>query len=158
MLTDHEGQRLVVRFLSAAAVQGEVLSSSLPADVQKLIIDHISSVEQLEVLLLLYRSAMKEGSATAEWSAMAVGRELRIDVGSASDRLADLAARGFLSARGSQDLLYRYDPKNTDLDRAVGGLDRCYPEQRVTVINLIFSKPIDKIRTFADAFKLKEDN
>ena len=27
----------------------------------------------------------------------------------------------------------------------------------MTVINLIFSKPVDKIRTFADAFRLRKD-
>jgi hypothetical protein len=30
-------------------------------------------------------------------------------------------------------------------------------KRRVTVINSIYSKPIDKIRTFADAFRLRKD-
>ena len=28
---------------------------------------------------------------------------------------------------------------------------------RVTVIGMIFSKPIDKIRSFADAFRIRKD-
>jgi hypothetical protein len=32
-----------------------------------------------------------------------------------------------------------------------------YPRFRVSIINLIFSKPIDKIRTFADAFRLTKE-
>ena len=44
-----------------------------------------------------------------------------------------------------------------DLHRAVAGLAREYAARRVTVIGLIFSKPVDKIRSFADAFRLRRD-
>lgn len=133
------------------------MTSGLSAEVEKLIIDHISSVAQLEVLLLLYNSAQCAGGGNAEWSALAVSKELRIDANSAAERLADLCSRGFIVSRGDKELHYHFYPKSSDLERAVYGLAKCYSEQRVSVINLIFSKPLDKIRTFADAFKLKGD-
>jgi len=39
--------------------------------------------------------------------------------------------------------------------RAVGTWS--YADRRVTVIGLIFSKPVDKIRSFADAFRIRKD-
>ena len=51
-------------------------------------------------------------------------------------------------------LAARYGPEPID-DRSA--LDRAYAERRVTVINLIFSKPIDKLRSFADAFRIKKE-
>ena len=44
-----------------------------------------------------------------------------------------------------------------ELDQAVVRLAKDYAERRVTVITLIFSKPVDKLRTFADAFRLRKD-
>ena len=111
---------------------------------------HISSIEQLEVLLLLRREA---GRA---WSGDAVARELRINPESARARLEDLDARGLLAREGPDE--YRYSPRTGELDRAVAATARAYADLRVTVINHIFSKPVDKIRTFADAFKLKGDS
>jgi hypothetical protein len=43
------------------------------------------------------------------------------------------------------------------LDAAVAQLAKDYAERRVSVITLIFSKPVDKLRTFADAFRLRKD-
>jgi hypothetical protein len=52
---------------------------------------------------------------------------------------------------------YRYAPRTDDLGQAVAQLAREYPVYRVSIVNLIFSKPIDKIRTFADAFRFTKD-
>jgi hypothetical protein len=118
---------------------------------KKFIAEHINSVEQLEVLLFLHSNTSKE------FSAADLSRELRIDPGSAATRLADLHFHGFLSVNGSEPPLYRYNPKLSDQDRAVNSISQTYLKHRYTVINLIFSKPIDKIRTFADAFKFKKE-
>jgi hypothetical protein len=119
----------------------------IPKEVRQLIIEHISSIEQLEILLLLYREPARA------WSADAVARELRIHTASAAARLADLRDRGFAAADGAA--AYRYRPGGAP-DGAVDGLARAYAERRVTVIELIFSKPLDNVRVFADAFRLKK--
>lgn len=106
--------------------------------------DNIESVEQLEVLLLLRREAARS------FSPGAVGRELRIAEGSAAGRLVDLHARGLLQREAAEE--YRYRPESAALDDAVARLSAAYAERRVSIINLIFSKPTEKIRSFADAF------
>ena len=82
-------------------------------------------------------------------------RELRIAAASAEDRLCDLTRRGMLQPTDEQN--YRYAPRERRLDEAVGALASAYSERRVSVINLIFSKPTDRIRTFADAFRVRRD-
>ncbi len=120
--------------------------TGLPDVVARFIADHIDSVEQMEVLLLLRREPHRR------WDADAVGRELRIAAASAGDRLRDLAGRGLLE--GAQDG-YRYAPESPSLGDAVDQLDAAYGERRVSVINHIFSRPSERISTFADAFTLR---
>lgn len=128
-------------------------AGDLPEGVRRLIADSIDSVEQLEILLLLLQHPERT------WTAETVARELRVSSLSAGDRLEDLTRDALLArVKGGEE--YRYAPGSAALDEAVRGLATAYTERRVTVINLIFSKPVDKIRTFADAFRLrkKEDD
>ncbi|HLM42455.1 MAG TPA: hypothetical protein VK458_01255 [Myxococcaceae bacterium] len=127
-------------------------SNDLPEDVRNLITDHIESVEQLEILLLLHQ----HGSRV--WTADSVARELRVAPNSAGERMDELARASILARTQGSAVEYRYAPKSPSLDVAVAGLARAYSERRVTVINFIFSKPVDKIRTFADAFRLRKDD
>lgn len=107
------------------------------------------SVEQLEILLLL------RAHRGRDWSAEEIAKELRIAALSAANRLLDLAGRGLLVEASPGR--FRYEPNDQALGAAVEGLAKVYPERRVSVIEIIFSKPNDVIRTFADAFKLRRD-
>lgn len=113
--------------------------------------DHIDSVEQLEVLLLLQRSAV-------DWTSHAVAAELRIDPASAQRRLEALATASFAEADGAS---FRYR-RGGPYDAAVRQLARVYTERRVSVITLIFTKPVrpenDPVRALAEAFRLRGRN
>jgi DNA-binding HxlR family transcriptional regulator len=121
-------------------------------EVKRFISEYINSVELLEVLLLI-RSAAKK-----EWSVDSISGELRSSPESVSKRLTDLCARGLVSRRDMPVPIYRYDPKTKELDVAITGLAQAYAERRTRVIDLIFSKPIDTLRNFSDAFKLRKDD
>lgn len=127
-------------------------AGDLPEAVRRLIADHIDSVEQLEILLLLHQHPERS------WTAESVARELRVSPLSAGDRLKDMGRASILSKVQGTEGEYRYAPESQQLAEAVAGLATAYAERRVTVINLIFSKPVDKIRTFADAFRLRRDD
>jgi len=120
--------------------------------VQQFLIKYIHSVDQLEILLLLKNEPQKE------WAAEEVARALFTQAEAADARLAELATYQLLLEKkiGNQTT-YHYAARG-DLDRAVQDLAEAYPKYRVTIINLIFSKPIDKIRTFADAFRIKKED
>jgi hypothetical protein len=127
------------------------VAQELPSDVAQFIVEYVDSVEQLEVLLLVRATAPKD------WDGPAVARELRIDSRSAGNRLAGMAARGLLVTTDEAAGRYRFDPKSPELKRVVGRLADTYDERRVSVITLIFSKPNDTIRSFADAFRIRKD-
>jgi predicted ArsR family transcriptional regulator len=124
----------------------------IPADVERFIAETISSVEQLEVLLLLH------GTSPQEWTAETVARELRIAAASAARRLANLRARGLLSSSNEPEPTYRFSPREPDDATVVGALAETYATRRVSVITLIFSKPNDAVRLFADAFKIRQED
>ena len=128
------------------------MASGIAKNVEQFIHDNINSMEQLEVLVLL------AGDPQQEWSATRVSQELRIQPESAAMRLADLHDKGILALRQEDELQYSYKPNTGALEEAVRGLISTYEERRVTVINLIFSKPVDNVRVFADAFRLKKED
>jgi hypothetical protein len=134
-------------------VQGETVAAedAIPNDVKGFIAAHVESVLQLELLLLLHAQAPRQ------WTAQELAQELRIDAAWAPGQLAGLAEAGVLAATADVPPAYRYDPRTPQLDDAVRGLAREYETRRVTIIGLIFSKPIDKIRSFADAFRIRKD-
>ncbi|MBW3594711.1 MAG: hypothetical protein KY391_03960 [Actinobacteria bacterium] len=124
------------------------MAQKVPEDAQNLIARHIHSVAQLE--LLLYLRDRRGEVVTPE----SVGRDQKVGPDMARDLLTDLAGRGFLTEK---DGGFIYDPKSP-LDRQVDELAGAYNAYRVTVINLIFSKPSEGVQSFADAFRVRRDD
>ncbi len=114
---------------------------------------HIDSVEQLEVLLLMRNDPSKG------WSAADVSRQLRSSPVSAALRLEKLTAlRLIVKTEPSQHTFtFRYEPSTPELADRVTALSEAYLVRRVTVIDLIFSNPVEKIQSLADAFKIRGD-
>ena len=128
--------------------------SGLSQEIKKFISDHIHSIEQLEILLLLHSQPDRE------FTAAATAQELRIEPDSAAERLAALSGQQMLAVRaagGAAEPAYRFAPANAHLHSLVQQLAEAYRQYRVRVITAIFSKPVDKVRSFADAFKLRRD-
>jgi hypothetical protein len=92
------------------------------------------------------------------WAAAEIARQLYIPEDMAVSLLADLARNGFASAASGDAPRYTYPAANPQLDPLIDELAAVYQERRVAVISLIYSKPIDKVQTFADAFRLRKEN
>jgi predicted ArsR family transcriptional regulator len=124
-----------------------VSENGIAEPVRRFLSAHISSIEQLEVLVLLRTTASRE------WSAAEVSRELGSSVMSIQDRLGDLAARGILVVReAGPQLVYRYAPASDETRAIIDGLAQAYRERRLTVVNLIYSRPASDARVFSEAF------
>jgi hypothetical protein len=128
-----------------------VSSEGIPDNVITFIRDHIESVEQLEILLLLH--AQRE----RDWSAEEVAKALRSSSISAEKRLSQFATLKLLTEKKDSPNRYRFAPATESLGAVVGALAEAYLIRRVTVIDLIFSKPSATLKIFADAFKIRED-
>ena len=119
-------------------------------EVRRFIQDTISSVEQLEVLLFMMSNADKD------WSAAQVSDRVRLQPESVEARLRELADADILVKRLGQEATYCYAPKSSAVAEELGAsLSKAYQEGRDTVIQLIYTRPMDNIRIFADAFRIK---
>lgn len=108
----------------------------------------IRSVWALEVLVCLKRDAGRS------WRANELERELRSSAVAIRDALASLQAAQLIVEPDSGN--YRYDPKSPELDRIADLIERTYITTPMTLIKALFADPNEKLRLFADAFKLKE--
>jgi len=123
--------------------------SELSGELQPFIAEHIESLEKLEVLLLLH------GNPATVWSAQDVYQAIQSSQLSVARRLRELIAQGFL-AEVSKDQ-FQFRPKNKELSAMVDLLKTEYQVRRIRVIEAIFSKSTEKMRQFADAFKIRKD-
>jgi hypothetical protein len=136
------------------------MSVELAAEVQRFILDHLSSVEQLETLVLMRAERQRQ------WTAEDVSRALYSSPNAVQMRLDELAAHGLVRAGDpSSDpgqptntpKTYCYDPHDPEKDRLLEIVVNQYRERRVAVIGLIYSKQSSQVQAFADAFRLRKD-
>jgi hypothetical protein len=111
----------------------------------RFVASHIVSVEQLEILLLLRQHRDRALTASE------LNDVIRSSESSVGSRLVDLERRGLVRREQTR---FRYQPPS-ELEELLSDLAAAYAEQRYTVIDLIFAKGNDKLRVFADAFKVR---
>ena len=127
------------------------MADDFPADVRAFIATHISSIAQLEMLLLL------RSDPTKQWDVEEISKTLYATPEMSAGQLANLQACGLLAVAEGSESRYQYWPSTPELDRVVGKLEELYRERRVSVITVLYSEPVNKVQTFADAFKLRKD-
>ena len=123
----------------------------IPEIVRRFIIDHINSVESLEILLLLSTGTIRE------YTAEEISRTLCTSLESAAARLRELHQTKLLArVETAQSLKYRFDPAAPEA-KVVPELEKVYKMRPVSVISFIYSNPTDPLRAFSDAFRLRKD-
>jgi predicted transcriptional regulator len=123
-------------------------SARLDQNIEKFIYACINSVEQLEILLLL--------RSRSELDADTITQELRTTSTSVEKRLSDLMRKNLVVMRENDGKkTYVYEPAAQYVN-VMEQLATVYTTYRVSVINLIFSKPPDALTGFSDAFRFKE--
>ena len=118
--------------------------------VKQFIADQVDSVMQLEMLLLVRQT-------DEYWTPAELAGQLRIDPEWVESQLRIMVAGGLVVTSGESPAQFRYEPRTPELAATVDELSRAYADRRVTVIGMIFSKPTDKIRSFADAFRIRKE-
>ncbi|HEY1962214.1 MAG TPA: hypothetical protein VGG69_07345 [Rhizomicrobium sp.] len=108
----------------------------------------VKSIWALELLLLMYRERNRA------WQMDDLVRELRASTVVGREALASLAAAGLIAA--DEDGCFCYRPASEQLDSFVGAARSLYLAKPLAVINAIATAPNEKLRIFADAFRLKE--
>lgn len=123
------------------------MATELPERVRALLDRHITSVEQLELLLVL------QDAPTQRFTPADAARRVGTAAHSAKIRLDELANAKLVEEGGGT---YAYAATG-ERDQAVVELRRLYATHRVRIISRIFDKPPESVRSFADAFRLRKD-
>jgi DNA-binding transcriptional ArsR family regulator len=119
----------------------------LDEDLQSFVRATIRTVWSLELLILM------RAYPARKWIEGALVRELRASHTSVAQALAAFETAGLV--RRDQDGTISYAPATPVLEEICDRLERAYRERPVAVINVIMSAPDERLRTFADAFRLK---
>jgi hypothetical protein len=123
------------------------MSEGLSPRVRAFILAHVDSIELLEVLLML------AARPDASLSVQEISDQLRTAPQSAAIRLRHLVQHDLVLAEPPDRFRIRQDPELAAIVREVA---QTYRERHVTVVTLIYSRPSDVVRVFADAFVIKK--
>ena len=108
----------------------------------------VKSIWALELLLLMYRERNRA------WQTEELVRELRASTVVVREALASLAGSGLIATDEAGRSCYRL--ASEQLDSFVGAAQALYNAKPLAVINAIAAAPNEKLRIFAEAFRLKE--
>ena len=123
----------------------------IPGEVRQLLARHLHTMEQVEVLLLLARSAARSLGVDE------IKRELRLEATADLSRtLSRLEASGLVAVDAGPPARYRYAPASAEARSAVELLAVAYNERPVTLVRMIYDRP-SPVQSFADAFRLRKD-
>jgi hypothetical protein len=128
------------------------MHEEFPPGLKQFIEHHIESIPQLEALLLLRQDPQRQ------WQAGDIAKALYIPDEAAVSLLVDFARRGFATLGPAAATHYTYRIRDRESDRLIEQLESVYRERRVAVTSLIYSKPLNKVQTFADAFRFGKEN
>jgi hypothetical protein len=109
----------------------------------------IKSGWALELLLIMYRRP------DAVWTVNSLTAELRGSAALVADLLASFEDAGLIERDRGGSVHYR--PHSLELHDVIGQLERIYAERPLSLIKEILSQPNDKIQSFADAFRWKQE-
>jgi hypothetical protein len=121
----------------------------ITADAKQLIARSIHSIEQLEVFLLLGTNSKRLYSAaeifrTIKTNERSIARCLELFV---RDGVATAQSDGYFQFVSDENLL-----------GIASELAQAYRERYVAVIGLIYNKPDQQMRSFANAFRFRKEN
>ncbi len=126
-----------------------VNNTPFSTELRSFLAQYIHSIEQLETLCLFAENSTKL------WSEHDVFKSIQSSHESVASNLRYFAQSGFLTIESPAN--YRYSPETPELARLVSELVKSYRERRVAVIDAIYKAPLDPIRNFADAFRIRKD-
>ena len=134
-----------------AVLARNVTQPEIPPEVQAFIVQHVHTVEAVEVLTLLHDH--QERAVTAD----RVQETIRSSLASVKQHLEYLARIGVLAPVAEEAGAYRFAPADEVLARQVRGVVEAYRARRVSVLEFIYRErePTDRLRSFSDAFRLR---
>ncbi len=120
-------------------------------DVRTFIYSNVDSVGLIETLALLVHNKDRD------WTSQQISQELRSNKDTVDHQLKRLTALGIVVPHEHDPQRYRYAPSSVELSAILEKLVDAFEIYPVRIIELIFKKPNEALRRFADAFKIRKD-
>ena len=111
--------------------------------------EHVASLDELELLMLLIISGARW------WDATSTSRELGIPTSRTRAMLDSLAARNLLDIRITEDIRYQFRPGTASLEEAALALAAVYQRNPASIVHFIARSARRSVRDFADAFRVR---
>lgn len=127
-----------------------MVADNISDEVKKFIYKYIESLAELEILLFFYNNQSQS------YDSHMIAIEMRNNPHSVLMTMKVLNSYDFLILDDPDNKIYSYNRGNKD-DSCIRQINSTYINYRHSLITLIFSRPSDSIRSFADAFKFKKD-
>jgi len=127
------------------------MADDFSADIKQFIDQNIESLAQLEALLLL------RAEPARTWDAPSIAKALYIPLELAEALLVEFGRRGFVKPTAESPTQFCYNPADKAVGQLIDRVADAYQDRRVAIISLIYSKPLNKVQTFADAFRLRKE-
>ena len=124
------------------------MENAIPKDIRNFLTDSIETVSQLELLFLIFENK------NSTWTAETISKQLRTHPSMAFKQMEILTHKGILFKENDH---YSYRPQTQKLEENITQLFALYHERPVAIVTFIYTKPEDKLKGFADAFKFKKD-
>lgn len=128
------------------------MAKPIPDSVRAFVLSDIHSVAQLELLLWLYENEGQTRSLNEICRHHSMQPEMALDL------LEDLRSRKLVERVRESGDAYTYQPQRPGVAEQVEELARFYAQYRYSVINLIFSRPSENVRSFAKSFRLRKED
>lgn len=127
------------------------MEAGIPEEVRQFVENYISTLDQLEVLLLV--SALPD----REWTVGDVDNVVRSSFAVVRERLEGLVNAGMLS-KGGDPAVYRYQPKTNEMAHTISALSSAYKLSRHRIVELIYSptRSREPLTNFSDAFRFRK--
>jgi hypothetical protein len=121
-----------------------------PETLRAFIREHIPDVDAAELLIKLAREPARQYAVPSLVDEL---QPTAISEVSARRHLSSFEERGLVESAGE---LFRYSPASPEVDSCVQALMRVYNARPVTMVRVIYALRDEKIRSFADAFRIKK--
>ena len=118
-------------------------------DVRELIRRRVTSMDHVEVLMRLYEASGEP------LTSMELERGARLGPQTVERCATDLVTAR-LASHDAASSSYRYAPANVDRP-TVDALSALYHQRPVTLVKLVYAQPPNPVKSFADAFRLRDD-
>jgi len=122
-------------------------------DILRFIDANVDSIEQLEILRVLGEDDAKR------WHVADLAKASQVNPSAIHAHLSALEHRGLIRTESVENqVVCQISPRNQSIAEMLARLLQAYKEHPVTMIRIVYDRADDRLKAFAEAFRLRKEN